>query len=72
MHVASSGQVPGSQLKSVQYPPGCVVSQRRSAVAEQSAFTSQASPISGLHPSETKREITAARAIEADFIGQAF
>jgi hypothetical protein len=49
-HDASSAQRPGSQLNTVQYPPGAVVSQSRSPWVEQSVERLQASPISGLQP----------------------
>jgi hypothetical protein len=51
IHTESAGQVPGSQLKMVQYPPGWVMSHKRSPVAEQLVDTVQLSPIFGVQPS---------------------
>ena len=47
---ASSGQVPGSQLNCVQYPPGKFGSQILSPVGEQFVGSRHASPIFALQP----------------------
>jgi hypothetical protein len=47
---APSGQVSGSQEKTVQYPPGCARSHWRSPVREQSMEPLQLSPMCSLHP----------------------
>lgn len=51
IHAASSAQVSGSQLGTVQYPPGIDVSQVRPPVSEQSVPVAQSSPILAWHPS---------------------
>jgi hypothetical protein len=61
-HTDSSGQLLGSQLKMVQYPPGCVVSQSRSPLAEQSVEMEQWSPIFGAHPARKQNETTTSQA----------
>ena len=43
----SEGQPCAVQLKRVQYPDGCEVSQRRTPVLEQSVESVQLSPIEG-------------------------
>jgi hypothetical protein len=62
MQTASSGHVPGSQLKTVQYPAGAVLSHKRSPEFEQSASMSHSSPISGLQPSAVRTSAAPATA----------
>jgi hypothetical protein len=52
-HTESLGHAFGSQLNCVQYPPGWVVSHRRSPVTEQSVEMVQASPIFLEQPAPT-------------------
>src|SRR5690606_34398328 len=59
-HSASSGHWSGSQLKTVQYPSGWLVSQRRSPSWEQSIEVVQSSPISGLQPAAASASSTSA------------
>ena len=61
-HTASSGQPSGSQLKTVQYPPGCVVSQSRSPFGEQSVESEHLSPILGAQAAAPRSAKGSARA----------
>jgi len=54
----ASGQVSGSQLKIVQYPSGCVVSQSRSPSCEQSVESVHLFPIFGAQPAATRSAAT--------------
>ena len=54
IQTAPSGQLSGSQLKIVQYPPGWVMSHKRSPEAEQLVETVQLSPIFGEQPNATR------------------
>ena len=65
-HAAPSGQRFGWQLKMVQYPSGCEVSQSRSPVVEQSVDSRQLSPIDGLHPRTPKKRRRARRRIRGE------
>src|ERR1019366_7691695 len=63
-HAALSGHELGAQLKSVQYPLGCELSQTRVPCSEQSVLRTHLSPTCGVQP-VSRRAAVAARTARA-------